>query len=331
MEFETYPGRWAEPAWRAEILGWATERLAEHGLSLTGEATQPRMRPWSTMFVLPTGAGPYWLKANATAARYEAPLVEALAHWVPEHVLTPLAVDAGRGFILNPDGGTILREADPPTGAWEEMVARYAEVQLAVAPHAGELVGLGVPDALPAHVSARVDELIDRLRGTLGPDTYAALRAFQPRLAETCVRLDESPVPVSIDIDDLHDGNVFARPGGRHVFFDWGDAAVSHSFAALLVAMRSFAHRYELRAGSPELHRLRDAYLEPFTALAPLGELTPLVEDAARIATVTRAQAWLRSYQDTPQDIAVEGEEAAAEWLGRMLDTDLVPLAGQSS
>ncbi|MQA82721.1 MAG: phosphotransferase [Streptosporangiales bacterium] len=330
MEFETYTGRWAEPAWRAEVLAWATERLAEHGLSLTGEPEQPRMRPWSTMFVLPTDAGMYWLKANATAARYEAPLVDALARWAPEHVLTPLAVDAERGFVLNPDGGTILREADPPAGAWESMVAQYAELQLAVAPHAGELVGLGVPDALPAHVPARVDELLDRLRATLAPDTSAALRAFVPRLAETCARLDQSPVPPSIDIDDLHDGNVFVRPGGRHVFFDWGDAAVSHPFVAFLVAMRSFAHRYELRAGAPELHRLRDAYLEPFTDVAPVAELRPLVEDAARIATVTRAQAWLRSYQDTPTDIAVEGVGAAAEWLGLMLDPELVPL-GQSS
>lgn len=326
MRFETYTGRWAEPAWRAEVLAWATQRLAEHGLALAGEPEQPRMRPWSTMFVLPTGAGTYWLKANAAAARYEAPLVDALARWVPEHVLTPLAVDAERGFVLNPDGGTILRDADPPPAAWEAMVGQYAELQLAVAPHAGELVALGVPDALPAHVPARVDELLDRLHATLDPETSAALRAFLPRLAEICARLDESPVPPSVDIDDLHDGNVFVRPGGRHVFFDWGDAAVSHPFVALLVAMRFFARRYGLRAGSPELHRLCDAYLEPFTALAPATELRPLVEDAARIATVTRTQAWLRSYQDTNEDVAAEGEEAASEWLGRLLDPDLVPL-----
>ena len=54
-------------------------------------------------------------------------------------------------------------------------------------------------------------------------------------------------------------------PGGPMRVFDWGDAVVGHPFGTLLVTLRVVAHWTGLPNGAPELLRLRDAYLEPWT------------------------------------------------------------------
>ena len=61
--------------------------------------------------------------------------------------------------------------------------------------------------------------------------------------------------------DDLHDANVFVGDG-RHRFFDWGDAVVSHPFVSLLVALRVAQQAMAVPNGDAVLSRLRDAYLD---------------------------------------------------------------------
>ena len=71
----------------------------------------------------------------------------------------------------------------------------------------------------------------------------------------------------SLQHDDLHDANIFVPYDGVGPYrvFDWGDASVAHPFTTLLVTLRVVAYRLELAGGAPELLRLRDAYLEPWT------------------------------------------------------------------
>jgi hypothetical protein len=79
-------------------------------------------------------------------------------------------------------------------------------------------------------------------------------------------------VPPSVQHDDLHDANVFVADG-RHRFFDWGDASVAHPFLSLLVPLRVAAQRWGCRTGTASLLRLRDAYLEPWSAYGSPAEL----------------------------------------------------------
>ena len=72
-----------------------------------------------------------------------------------------------------------------------------------------------------------------------------------------------SPVPASLDHNDLHQQNVLG--GGPYRFYDWGDAVVAHAFAALLVPS-------QVLSGEP-LERARAAYLEAFADLAPPAQL----------------------------------------------------------
>ena len=165
------------------------------GLARTGAVEQPRVRPWATVLRIPTSAGAVWLKATGPEVAFEVRLYELLVRVAPERVLTPLATDAARGWLLLPDGGPSLADRGIDIAA---ALPVYARLQLDLAPHVEELLALGVADMRPAAMPARFDEALAAIGGD---DRLAALR---PAVAEWCERLAASPVPASIDHNDLH-------------------------------------------------------------------------------------------------------------------------------
>jgi hypothetical protein len=133
---------WASEDWLQGATEWLDARLAEAGLARTGTPEQPHLRPWATVLRIPTTRGPVWLKAAGRDTAFEAPLYELLLRVAPDRVLTPLAIDTQRAWILLPDGG-------PPLGqrlkgaalmaALERILPEYGRLQRDLAPHA-ELV-----------------------------------------------------------------------------------------------------------------------------------------------------------------------------------------------
>ncbi len=148
-------------------------------------------------------------------------------------------------------------------------------MQRLLAPRADEMVGLGVPDlrpdALPAHLAdllADEDRCSCRRAGRHHAAQLAAAAGGPGPLRATGATSSPPPaLPPSLQHDDLHDANIFVPYDGVGPYrvFDWGDASVAHPFATLLVTLRVVADRLELADGAPELLRLRDAYLEPWT------------------------------------------------------------------
>jgi hypothetical protein len=299
---------WGDPGWRERVLAWIGAHVAVTGLDA------PRLRAWSITMRVRTARGPVWFKANPPASRFEAGLTGALSRWVPDQVLTPLAVDAAEGWSLLPDGGSVLRETDPGLAEWEDLLRQYAELQRSVAPHVDELVRIGVPDLRPARLPARFAELAESAR--LSPGQRAAVASAAPRFAEDCAELAASRVPASVDHADLHEGQAFVGDGGRFVFFDWGDASIAHPFTSFLVAYRAAARRL----GPGHLDRLRDAYLEPWTAELPVAELRALVEVAVRVGPISRALSWGRVFPESAYVLDAEHGEFIAEWLLRLAD-----------
>jgi aminoglycoside phosphotransferase (APT) family kinase protein len=224
----------------------------------------------------------------------------------PDIVLTPLAVDLDRGWMLLPDGGERLREVlarERNPDRWLEIVPRYAELQIAAAEHVDELLAAGSPDYR-----------LDRLPGLAGEAASKLGVAAPPagRIDDVRARLAAFGVPESIQHDDLHDGNVFVRPEGYAVF-DWGDGCVSHPFASLLVALRGIAHRFELAEHDRDLERVRDAYLEPWAGFGPRSELLGAVELAGVMGRLSRALAWFRAYSEGGGH-SDEAVESAGYW-----------------
>ena len=247
-------------------------RLAEAGIARSGEVEQTRVRPWSTVLRAPTGAGTVWMKAAAPATAFEAPLYELLARVVPEHVLAPIALDTGRGWMLLPDGGPTIGLGELP-----RALAAYAHLQRALMPHAAEMLAAGVVDMRPAAMPGRFREALE----AAGPGGRE-LEAMEPRVAAWCDELAASPVRASLDHNDLHQLNVL---GGGTRFYDWGDSVLAHPFAVALVPLG-------MLDGDA---RARDAYLDAFADLGTRAELVRALELACRVAKIARTLVWERA------------------------------------
>jgi hypothetical protein len=327
-EATTGVATWTDPDWRAGAVAWAAEQLARRGMTPVGEPEQPHVYAWSTALRLPVDIGAVWLKSVGPGSGHEPALAAALGEWVPDRVLVPLAVHPGRRLMLLPDGGATLRAAGGAGSgdAWEAMLGDYARLQLALVPHAAEMVGLGVPDARPEVLPDLVRELLTDDEslllgepGGLAPDVRDRLVADGGRYAQACRRLADSGIPATLQHDDLHDANVFVGDG-RHRFFDWGDAVVSHPFVSLLVTLRVAQRALGVPNGDAALLRLRDAYLDEWRAHGNLEELREQVDLALRIGSLQRALTWRRILRGVHPAERVEWQDAVPGWTAEFLE-----------
>ncbi|OLT09360.1 hypothetical protein BJF78_30870 [Pseudonocardia sp. CNS-139] len=270
----------------SEPVAWLDAHLAAAGIVRTGALTVPRVRPWGSVLTAPTGAGPVWFKIPGPHTRYEVPLYGVLGRVVPAYVPRVLAVDVDRGWLLLAHGGTPL-----PPDALVAALPRYAELQRALAPHVDALLGAGVPDMRPHRMPDHFDEALAavarRAESTADRETVARLGALRGTFAQWCARLAGSPVPTSLDHNDLHDRNVLTGPDGRAVFYDWGDSVVAHPFASMLVALD--------RLPSTTVPAARAAYLGGFADLAPPDRLAADLTLARRVAVPARVLTWERA------------------------------------
>ncbi|MEU8152951.1 aminoglycoside phosphotransferase family protein [Micromonospora sp. NPDC048986] len=313
---------WSNEQWQVRARSWVDAQLSRAGRRVTG-LVEPRLRPWSLVWRVPTDDGPVWFKANNPGTVHEAVLIAALAELTPDRVLTPIAVDPTQGWSLLPDGGESLRDVlarDPDLTHWERALPGYAALQLASAPRADELVALGVPDQRPEVLADLFAELLDDrealligAEGGLRPEVHERLRAELPSYAQRCRRLADIGIPATVQHDDLHDGNVFAGDAGYR-YFDWGDASVAHPFGTLLVTLRAVGHGGKLAADDAQLARLRDAYLEAWTDRYDRRTLVEAADLAIGLGPVSRSLSWRRAL-DTPEESRAEYADAVPGWL----------------
>jgi hypothetical protein len=319
------PAGWATPEWRDAATAWLDRQLLAAGLARTGEVTQTRVRAWGTVLRAPTTGGPVWLKAPAPATAFEVPLCSVLARLVPDRVLAPLAADAERGWLLLPDGGPDLQVQVPADGLVDAMVAvlpQYGQLQRELAPHTGALLAAGVTDMRPATMPARFDQALAAVEDYLGYagsgadwSAYRRVAGFRAEFGSWCDRLAGLPGPASLDHNDLHPANVLGSPGGPVRFYDWGDSVLAHPFATLLVGLGYFGNVLGAGPGDPSIVRLRDAYLEVFSDLAPHRELVEAVELACTVGKVARALVWHRALATSGYQDAGQFSRAPLEWL----------------
>jgi hypothetical protein len=317
---------WDSPEWRALAVDWLDRRLAEHGVRRTGDVSQPHLQPWATALTAPTTRGAVWLKAMAPWTAGEIGVYEVLRRAAPHRVLEPIAVDAGRRWLLLPDGGPSLGErlqGDVLVEALVPVMAAYGRFQRDVAPDVGALLEAGVDDMRAAAMPARFEEALDLVGGYVDRDGSRADRDVLARvgaLRDTyrgwCEELACSPIPPSLDHNDLHAWNVLGdvdaapdgvdpgsggaeadggadadrRGGGRGSgrwlsrpepvgvrFYDWGDAVVSHPFASMLMGL-GFVRLYVEPGGDVAADpRVRRLRDAYLSAFADLGDHDQLV------------------------------------------------------
>src|SRR5207253_2301606 len=202
-------------------------------------------------------------------------------------------------WLLLADAGTPIGAYGNPPEAWFDVLPLYAELQRGEAERAGDHLAHGVPDLRVATLPARYEDLL----GCDLPLEHAEirrLRDFAPRFAELCGELTVHGVPETVQHDDLHMTNVYAKDERLRVL-DWGDASISHPFASLVVTFRFLEEITKLPPGDPWFARLRDAYLEPWgPGLADTFAL------ATRVGSFAHALAWVRQRNHLPEDEIAE-------------------------
>jgi phosphotransferase family enzyme len=276
---------WTDAAWLADATSWIRERV-----TVTGELDQFHVRWWSTVLRVPTADGDLYFKAVGPGFGFEPALTARLADVYPDRLPELIDIDLDRGWMLMRDAGVRLRElvhSAADLDHWERALPRYAELQIAATPLAEELLELGVPDERLATLPRRFRELVANRPPGLTAAESERLEQAVPEVEALCRELGGYGISETIQHDDLHDGQVFVLDG-RYVYFDWGDACLSHPFHTLTVTLRAAAARLDLEPGGGELQRLRDAYLEPF------GDRHEVAELAYRTGTIARALAWQR-------------------------------------
>jgi hypothetical protein len=299
---------------------WLDARLAAVGLRRTGAVTCPHDRPWGTVHTAPTTGGPVWLKAPGEGTVFEVALYDLLSRVATDSVLTPIAVDLDRGWVLLPDGGATLGERPARTATVDGLTAilpQYALFQRDLAEHTGALLSSGLADMRPAVMPDRFDEAVAAVTTRTG-DPVDAVRAIRPAYVEWCARLAASPVPASLDHNDLHPWNVFVD-GDRARFYDWGDAVVAHPFASMLVTTAVVREHLGVRQDDPAVRRSRDAYLEVWSDLMPHRELVAELELACWVGKVARALVWDRALRAQGHDQAREFADAPRRHLTALL------------
>ncbi|MGY4645365.1 phosphotransferase [Cellulomonas sp. URHB0016] len=198
-----------------------------------------------------------------------------------------------------PDGGPTLREQGPAgTVAWDGLLARYARTQHRLAGLADGAARAGVPDmrgrlplaVLEPAVAAAADPTVHGAHRLTEAESAAVL-ALAPVLEDVADRLAASPLAPTLEHNDPHRGNVFARSG---MLFDWADAVVGHPFLGLANALPHAASDLGVPVGSAEVETLARAYLQHFAEVADLPQLRADAEAAAVLSHLPRAAVWLR-------------------------------------
>lgn len=291
---------WRQPGWLAEATAWIHAQLDSAGWQPTGPVEVLHQRPWSTFIRLDTTHGPVYFKAPAPPY-YEAPLTQALANWRPDCTVPVLAIDLERGWLLSAEAGITLRAASPTADQvehWVKLLPFYVEFQIEMAPRVTELLAFGMYDRRPANLPVLYAELLRAdenlrvgLEFGLTPEEYRRLDALRPQLTDWCAELAACGLPDTLTHEELHDANVLVH-GDRYIFTDWADSSVAHPFFTMLVTIRAAAHRLKLAEDGPEMARLRDAYLEPWTRFAPRPQLLAVYHLAYRLAMLNRSLSW---------------------------------------
>ena len=287
---------WDEPGWLDEATAWIDGHVTR-----TGDVEVVLARAWSAVARVPTTEGEAWFKEDPPTLAFEPALTAALSRLRPDLLPEVIAFDGPR--LLTRDAGRRLRtqlDEGAPAPSWEQLLARFAQLQLDLAPASEEAIALGTLDARP--------EVIEQLSAAL--PGHPRRTAVVQRAVGGLGRM----IPPTVVHTEAHDGNLFIRDGQVRLL-DWAEAVVSHPFVGTVLPLRFAAERIGAAPGSPGVERLRDAYLEPFTPFAPPATLRSAFEDGYLLGTLVRALSWDTVLARHDRAVAAELGDPVPAWL----------------
>jgi hypothetical protein len=277
---------WTEVGWPDEAVQWI-----ESHIGVIGPLRWRKPKPWSSVACTETPDGVFWFKQVGSACASEPALTAALARRAPE-VLPEVVAAEGMRLLTRHAGphlGHFIRHSGTaPTTVLEGMVASFAQLEIALAPFASRLPSF---DARPQTLARSIGEMVTPLVDALG-DT----------------------IPLSLVHLDLFKKNVCVR-GDHFIFLDWAVPAYAHPFCGLHVVLRALVRDFRVAPGGREVLRVRDAYLEPWTSYAPMGELRRIFAAANPLGALCRVMRWQELLKSVPAGIRGAYTTGADKWL----------------
>lgn len=286
-------------------IKWIAREAKQRGLSITD--TEIRVihdNPWSRIWHIPTSLEDWYFKETKTENTCEASLASFLAKRIPTLILPVISANLSSGWILMPDGGVRMREllrADRDIARWEIALSQYAHVQVVLASCIDDLQTMDVPDRRLARLPGLYEDLVAAVEQIeLNTDeglTQAEidhLRHLSLTTRKLCTELAAFSIPETLHHGDLHDGNIFWRHA-QPVFFDWGDASITHPFFSLRTVLVSVEISLNTAPDSPIHSRLRDTYLKGWSSFASPEDLLRAFNLAQVLAPIISALSWYQS------------------------------------
>jgi hypothetical protein len=298
---------WTQSAWLQEVKDW----VQAQGIQTSGEIENIHQRPWSCILKIPSTMGNLFFKATAGLAAHEIALTDFLSKLMPNHSPKLVAVNSERAWMIMEDGGQRLRESliqQADWAHWESLLPQFAKLQQEAAKVSGEIYALGLPnrnlEQFPRLYESMLSET-DWFRVDLEDGLSAAelqkLHDLIKVVQEKSDALSGYAIPESIHHGDLHDANIFHNKG-MYRFFDWGDSSFSHPFFSLRTSYVSAEMRFGLDEGSPELHRLRNAYLAAWRDYDTEANLLAAFGLAEELWSISSMLIWRQSVLSSAPD-----------------------------
>ena len=319
------------PAGETRPLNGSAAQLAANGWHATGPVETVHQRIWSIFMRVPTDKGTAFFKAPAPPF-YEAPLTQALALWRPDCTVPLLGVDLERGWLLSADAGNTLRsigQTPDQVDHWLKALPIYAGLQIEMTEHVDELLSFGMPDRRLAILPGLYSQLLEETNSLriglelgLTPEEHRTLLDLRPRFAQLCAELDSLGLPATLTHEEIHENNVLFN-GERYVFTDWSDSSVAHPFFTMIVTLRAASHWLKLDEFGPEMMRMRDAYLEPWTKFAARKDLLSAFNLAYRLGMANRALSWNEALRSLTEIQIEPYNDSVPGWLQDFLQAEM--------
>ena len=315
---------WQSVDWHDEAVNWIRAQFAAHGIGGDAQIIQQRAWGLSCTMLARTGAGDFYFKATPPFMAHEGRIMQAVAERCPQLLPAPLAVDTERGWLLMPDYGSDMLHECADIARWEDALRLFSPTQVEQAARAGEWLALGCPDRGLARMVELTDPLIaaccrmltERDDG-LSQDEAQALRALSMPLKMMCARLGQFGVPHSPVHGDLG-GNVIMN-GEGYTFFDWTDVCVSHPFFDMATISAAYFDESALERTPDADARLRDAYLQAWTAYESMERLVEAFEASRPLGALHQAMTYMWILTNIAPDSRGELEGGLLHWVRSLL------------
>ena len=315
---------WVNQGWFDEAAAWIQAQLTQRHITALGPIVQERVWALSCVMRLATSIGEVYFKAVPPFMTQESVAMQEVSRLYPDLLPPPLALNAGRGWMLMPDfgGDSLLRV--PDLSRWQEALRRCAYMQVEQARSVDEWLARGIPDRRLQRMVQLTEPLItlaSRLFSGRPPGLSAeeveGLHALPLQMQLRCAKLATYGIPPTLVHGDLG-GNILVQ-GERYTLFDWTDVCIAHPFFELTTIIDTAFDDGVLQHEANVRTQLRDAYLEPWTAYETMERLVEAFELSTPLGALHQAMSYMWILMNVAEDARWELERGLVMWLRNLL------------